>query len=193
MPWEKSFNEADVLDSAMGVFSKKGYDSTSLTDLIQATGINKGSLYNAFKGKKDLFTQSLLRYDAKFRGEYIAELEAMDDPKVAIVRFFDDLVTTTIEDPEKRGCFIVNTAGDIGGHSDEVKRIVVSSMDYVEAFFRRCIEIGQTRGDIPTSIDAQTTAKTLFGLMVAIRLLGRGVFDRSQLEIIAQEAVRLIE
>ncbi len=193
MPWEKSFNESDVLDNAMAVFAKKGYDSTSLADLIEATGINKGSLYNAFKGKKDLFTQALLRYDTQARAGYLAELEAMDDPKAAIKKFYTDLVTTSVEDPDKRGCFIVNTAGDIGGHSDEVKRIVVKSMEHVEAFFRRCIEVGQVRGDIPESVDPQPTAKTLFSLMVAIRLLGRGAFDRPQLEIIARQAVSLIE
>jgi len=193
MPWEKSFNEADVLDSAMAVFAKKGYDSTSLADLIEATGINKGSLYNAFKGKKDLFTQALIRYDTQARAGYLAELEAMDDPKSAIKRFFCDLVTDSVEDPEKKGCFIVNTAGDIGGHSDEVKRVVKNSMEHVEAFFRRCIEVGQARNDIPKSIDPQSIAKTLFSLMVAIRLLGRGIYDRPQLEIIAREAVHLVE
>jgi len=192
MPWEKSFDEGDVLDSAMAVFMKKGYDSTSLADLIEATGINKGSLYNAFKGKQDLFTQALVRYDTQARSAYLSELEAMDDPKVAIERFFRDLIASSADDPEKRGCFIVNTAGDIGGHSDEVKRIVVNSMKHVEAFFRRCIEVGQARGDIPASVEPQATAKTLFGLMVAIRLLGRGAYDRSQLEVIGQQAVRLV-
>ncbi len=192
MPWEKSFDEADVLDRAMAVFSKKGYDSTSLADLIEATGINKGSLYNAFKGKGDLFVRSLLKYDEEHR-QYLAELEAMDDPKTALTTFFDSLVEFTVGDVEKRGCFIVNTAGDLTGHSDKVKDIVCNSLGRLEAFFRRCIEVAQARGDMPRSIEPQSVARALLGLTVAIRLLGRGVFGRPQLEMMAREAIRLVE
>ena len=56
MPWEKTFDIDEAIDRATEVFWAKGYEATSLADLIKATGVNKGSFYNAFGSKKKLFT-----------------------------------------------------------------------------------------------------------------------------------------
>ena len=92
MPWEKSFDEAEVLDKAMHVFWEKGYASTSITDLTTATGIQRGSLYNAFSGKQELFVRSLLKYDTEQRRTLIQKLERMDDPLKAFKFLFDAIV-----------------------------------------------------------------------------------------------------
>jgi len=63
MPWQKCYNENEVLDNAMKAFWSKGYEATSLRDLVKATGINRGSLYNAFPGKRALFMRALDHYD----------------------------------------------------------------------------------------------------------------------------------
>ncbi|MGB1215804.1 MAG: TetR/AcrR family transcriptional regulator, partial [Pikeienuella sp.] len=55
MPWEKSFDLDDATDKAAAVFWAKGYEATSISDLVAAMGINKGSLYNAFGDKRRLF------------------------------------------------------------------------------------------------------------------------------------------
>ena len=55
MPWEKEFDTEVALGNAMRAFWAKGYEATSLADLIKAMNINKGSLYNAYGGKKELW------------------------------------------------------------------------------------------------------------------------------------------
>ena len=60
MPWEKTFDVDVAIDRATEVFWEKGFESASLADLIKATGVNKGSFYNAFGSKKKLFTASLV-------------------------------------------------------------------------------------------------------------------------------------
>ena len=84
MPWEKSFDEEAAIENAMRVFWEKGYEATSIANLIESTGINRGSLYNAFGGKRQLFTLSLLKYDTETRRAFIAQLEALDNPKLAL-------------------------------------------------------------------------------------------------------------
>ena len=86
-----------------------------------------------------------------------------------------------------------NTALEISTHDDEVKNIVTNGIKAIEAFFRRSIEVGQARGEIRQSLDPKATAKTLVALTVAIRVLGRGVFSKTALQGIADEAKRLIE
>lgn len=191
MPWEKTFDEDVAVEKAMQVFWEKGFDSASIADLIDGTGINRGSLYNAFGGKKSLFVKALRKYDVD-RQAMLAGLEALDDPRKAIATFFDSIVANTVADKHHKGCFMFNTALDISTHDDEVKDIVTKGVKAVEAFFRRSIEVGQARGEIPGGLDPSATAKTLLALVVSIRVLGRGVFSEPALQEIADEAKRLV-
>lgn len=191
MPWEKSFDEQDALEKAMLLFWQKGFEPTSMADLINGIGINRGSLYNAFGSKQSLFVKALLKYD-DVRKAMLAKFEALDDPKRAIALFFDEAVSQTVADQDHKGCFLFNTALDIGAHDETVQGIVSNGVREIEAFFRRSIEVGQARKDISTEIDPESTAKALIALVVAIRVLGRGVFAKDALEKIANEAKQLV-
>ncbi len=191
MPWEKSFNVDTAIDDAMQVFWNKGFEQTSITDLLAGTGLNKGSLYNAFGGKQQLFVKALQKYDEE-RHAMFARLEALDDPQQAIGKLFDNIVATTVADREHKGCFLFNTALQINMHGEEVSGIVTKGVKEIEAFFRRSIEVGQARGQIPKELIAEDTAKALLAMTVGIRLLGRGVFTEASLRTIADQAKRLI-
>jgi TetR/AcrR family transcriptional repressor of nem operon len=192
MPWEKSCDEDEAVGKAMKVFWEKGYEPASMADLIAGTGISRGSLYNAFGGKEQLFIKALQKYDTDYRRATLAELEAMDDPKRAIATLFENFVADTVADPEKKGCFLVNTASALTAHGDEVNRIVRNGLRELEGFFRRCIEVAQARKQVPATLDPENTAKGLVGMVVAIRVLGRGMFDESALRTVAAQAQRLL-
>jgi len=191
MPWEKSFNEQDVIEKAMLVFWERGYEATSIANLIEGTGINRGSLYNAFGGKRQLFVQSLLKYDVETRRAFLAELESLDNPRQAFKALFDALVQQAQDDTKKKGCFLVNTSLEFSVHNEEIQRIVTQGFTEFEAFFRRGIEVSQARGEMPLSLDQSATAKALLSLVVAIRVLGRGTYGESALRAIASQASRL--
>ncbi len=192
MPWEKTFDEDAAVGRAMHIFWEKGYEPASMADLIAGTGITRGSLYNAFGGKEPLFIKALEKYDKEHRRALLAELEAIDDPLRAIAALFDGLVAETLADPDRKGCFLVNTASDLATHGEAVNGIVRNGMRELQAFFRRCIEVGQARQQISLAIEPEATAKGLTGMVVAIRVLGRGVFDEASLKTIAAQAQRLL-
>ncbi len=192
MPWEKSFDEDEAVGKAMKVFWEKGFEPASMANLIAGTGITRGSLYNAFGGKEQLFVKALLKYDKDNRRALLAELEAMDDPIRAIAALFDGIVAETVADPEKKGCFLVNTAAEIATHGEEVNRIIRNGLRELEAFLRRSLEVAQVRKQIPVSLDPEATAKDLMAMIVGIRVLGRGVFDEAALKEIATQAQRLL-
>lgn len=193
MPWEKSFDEDDAIAKAMKVFWAKGYEPASMADLIASTGISRGSLYNAFGGKEQLFVKTLRKYDTDNRRAILAEMEAMDDPKNAIAALFDGIVADTLADSEKKGCFLINTASTLASQGEDVNQIVRNGLREIEAFFRRSIEVGQARKVFPQRLDPEATAKALLGMIVAIRVLGRGMYDKPALEAIALQARRLLQ
>lgn len=192
MPWEKSFDEEAALEKAMQVFWSRGFDSASMAELIAETGVNRGSLYNAFGGKQPLFVRALLKYDQERRKTSLALLEALDDPRRAICNFFDNMVASSVADPERKGCFLFNTVAESGTHDAEVNEIVANGLREIEGFFRRSIEVGQARGDIRKDIDPASKARALLALALAIRALGRGPYTETALQMIAEEAKLLI-
>ena len=192
MPWEKSFDPAEAIERAMQVFWAKGYAETSISDLTAATGIQRGSLYNAFAGKRQLFVKALLKYDLEHRRAKMARLEAELEPRAAIRAFFDGLAKETADDPACRGCLLVNTALELPSHDAEVEHIVRDGMRDIEGFFARLIARGQARGDVPAATDADTTAQLLVGLIVGLRVLARGAWTPERLRQIADQAESLL-
>lgn len=192
MPWEKSFSEDEVVKRATRVFWDKGYEAASISDLLEGMEINRGSFYNAFGGKRELFIRALKDYDEGFRRTVLADLEAMDDPKTAFQVFFKMVVDSTVADNEKKGCLLVNTTLELPAHDEEIHQLVGKAMGALESFFRRGIEVAQARGDMPKDIDPAKTASGLLALVVSIRVLGRGLFTEESLAAIAHQAERLV-
>lgn len=192
MPWEKSFDVDLATDKAIAVFLDKGYEGTSVSDLMESMGINKGSLYNAFGSKRELFSRALLRYDMLNRQRELEALSAMEDPKEAIAIFFDSLITSASEDTGKNGCLIVNTALELPNQPDEIGKMVRASLGEVEIFFRDMIIKGRNTGHIPRHVQVSDTATALMSLVIGLRVLSRGTSGPDQLSAIRASALRLI-
>jgi len=99
------FDKDEILHKAMVIFWEKGYEGTSLKDLIEATGLLKGSLYNTFKSKENLFLLCLEKY-----GQYSRSFFYKDgDPKEYLINFFNRLVSEGTNEANSKGCLIMNT------------------------------------------------------------------------------------
>lgn len=192
MPWEKSFDIDHAVKRAMNVFWLKGYEATSMSDLTEEMQINKGSLYNAFGSKKQLFTRALLKFETENRQHRLAKLEAIDDPKRAITLLFEGLISESAADSACKGCFLVNTALELPSHDEDVRTLVVEALDDFETFFKRLIVRGHRQGTIPKNVKAGQTAKSLLSLAIGLRVLARGACEASALHAIKRDAVRLI-
>ncbi|WP_237227874.1 TetR/AcrR family transcriptional regulator [Rubinisphaera sp. JC750] len=192
MPWEKSFDEAEVVDQAMQVFWEKGYAATSISDITTATGIKRGSLYNAFAGKRDLFLQALLKYGNGQRREQIARLEQCDSACEAIFGFLDFIVQTAVNDPNRRGCLLINTSLDYAQYDEEIQRVVTDAFLELTRFFEKQIRRGQRQGEISETIAPRATANSLVSVVVGIQVLGRGAMGKTALQQMAEQAKRLV-
>ena len=192
MPWEKAFNTDAALDQATRIFGKKGYDATSMSDLTEAMKINKGSLYNAFGSKKELFDRALARYDQQNRAARLAELRGWNDPRAAIDALFQGLIDGARNDPAHLGCFVINTAQDLPNQSPEAAKLVRASLDQIKEFFADMIVEGQKQAQISPSVDAEATAQGLLSLFVGMRVLSRGGVEVEVFDAIKASAMQLL-
>ena len=192
MPWKKNFDVDEAIGQVMEIFWEKGYDATSISDLTEATGVKRQSLYNAIGGKEQLFVRSLLKYDAENRRATLASLEAKGTPLLAIRTLFGSVVEESLSDPSKRGCLLVNTAVTLQSQTKEVQLLVDAALTDFRQFFFRLIEHGKVREEIPLEIDSEGAAAGLLGMFIGIRVLARGAFTPQMLRSMADQAVALV-
>ncbi|SCA56531.1 conserved hypothetical protein [Candidatus Terasakiella magnetica] len=192
MPWEKSFDVDEALDRAANVFWMKGFEATSMSDLIKGMGINKGSLYNAFGSKKELFKRVLIKFEEDHQKPALQQLRDIDDPIKSISTLYDWVIAQSMADKEKKGNLIINTALEMPNHDEDIREIVKSAINRLERFFREMVDLGKERGSIPDHIDPDEAAKSLVSLTVGVRVLARGAYDTNGLLAIKNNALRLI-
>ena len=89
MPREKQFDETAVLGKAMEAFWARGYEATSVRDLVEAMGLHRGSIYAAFGGKRSLFLKALRHYETHRRRAWLEALRRRHGPRAAILSVFE--------------------------------------------------------------------------------------------------------
>lgn len=191
MPWEKSYNEADVLDGATRAFWAKGFEATSMSDLVKATGINRGSIYSAFTDKRTLFMRSLQHYDAHYCANFLSSVRNNTRPKQAIIAMFEAVTVDNKDLPG--GCLLVNTALEMSPHDDEIAQYVDSRIAEVENFFHDCVVAAQAEGTIRAKLDARGTAQALLGLMIGVRVLTRAKPHKAAVAAILTQVHTMLE
>lgn len=193
MPWQKKFDVDEVLDKAMQAFWTRGYEATSLHDLVACTGIHRGSLYATYGDKRSLFISALRRYDDVVRHRLTAEFAEQYGPREAIRQLFLAFVSEVSKPGSNRGCFLTNTALELSAHDEEIGSIVAHAQEETEAFFLRMIEKGQQLGEISAPIAPVDTARGLLATLLGLVVLTRSRPDRSLLEAIINDALDRLE
>jgi TetR/AcrR family transcriptional repressor of nem operon len=195
----RGFEESAVLDAVTRAFWAGGYEGTSTRDIVGRTGLTQSSLYNAFGDKRAMFRQALDHYLANTLRERIARLERNPSPERAVAAFFWELLERSFADPLHRGCLLVNSVLEIQREDAELAALVAAELDYIRAFFERCLVrctgIRVRENDGPQaanakSVDPRDGAAQLLSLLVGISVLIRVTPDRAVLTRAIQSALR---
>src|SRR5258708_3722149 len=146
----KDFNEEEVLNKALAIFWQKGYNGTSMQDLVDGLGISRSSMYDTYTDKYSLFIKSLEKYREQTAGEIMQMIKQAESPKAMIKKILQLVVDESLLGKEPRGCFMVNTCVENAPHDKTVAKIVHDNLqDYEEASCRRSTK-GQPMGEITT-------------------------------------------
>jgi TetR/AcrR family transcriptional regulator, transcriptional repressor for nem operon len=186
----REFDQEQVLDAALQTFWRKGYEATSLPDLLEATGLARQSLYNAFGDKRALFLASVRRYADVELGKLS---EALEDGSVrgAIRRVFENVLQSARRDC---GCFLVNTATELLPRDPEVGRVVASAMTRQERAFARALRRGVERGELNlTARRIEQSARFLVGALQGLSVMVKAMPDSPALRDVVAVALRAIK
>jgi TetR/AcrR family transcriptional repressor of nem operon len=162
----KEFDPAEVLEKAMHVFWHKGYEATSMEDLLSAMNINRGSLYDTFGDKHELFLKAMDRYCAG--GGIGNRISILNEPGPAlplIRRFIDAMLEFALSDPLRRGCLITNTVMELAPHEKGIARKVSGRLQMAEEAFFKLLSRAKQEGELAKDKDPRALARVLVMMM----------------------------
>ncbi len=166
------FDRQQVLQSAKLVFWQQGYGSTSITDLVKATGLQPGSLYAAFKNKKSLFLEVLETYS----NEMITEMQALfarhDSAIGAIEAFYTNAAKEMANDESNKGCLIVNSMLELSRQDHEIKDRLNMKCDYIKDFVKNALIYAQQHKELSKDKDPEELASFLMSVLWGLKSYG---------------------
>lgn len=173
----------------MKEFWARGYRDTSVDDLVEATGVRPGSLYNAFHGgKRELFLSSLERYSRLVVPEKLGALERPGASVAEIRAYFDGLVSDLMSEEGRMGCLMVNSTIELAAEDSEVSTVVRGHMARLQRNAERALRNAKRRGEVPRHIDPAAKATQLMATGMGLMVVGKTNPGREVLETIVYTA-----
>jgi len=165
----KGYNREEVLDRAMKLFWRKGYEGTHLQELVEVAGLNRFSLYKEFGGKEGLFLEALDRYldqVMSLMGLLFREPQGLEN--------IQDYFKAALDYPFFHGCFAVNTLVQNPVVPEEARRKVFDFINGGEQVFYTNLKAAKKAGMLRADADPRSLARLLItfdiGLVVSLQL-----------------------
>jgi len=180
----REFDVEEVVGRAMEVFQTNGYEGTSLVDLLEGTGLSRGSLYKAFGDKKTLFLAALDRYTAENSGNLKRNLEA-GHPYEAIQAALFAIAKASSFTSGERGCLVVGSAAEMAGKDPDIKGRLKQTFSRMQGLLKAAIVRGQKQGAINSEQSPDALARYLLCLIEGLGILGKtGRAEKEMVEIV---------
>jgi len=189
----REFDTTEVLDKATHVFWVKGFEATSLNDLIEAMGISKSSFYETFGNKQDLFLSSIDHYATTALEDMVAALESDMPGREVIAQVFLNTANRFITNAEPMGCFLSNSAAELAPDCEPAKEKVVGYFHRAEEAFTKAVERGQKEGTIPSDRDAKALGRFLVSSMNGLQVVGKANQDPQTLKDIVSSIIKALD
>lgn len=190
----KEFDPDAALQAALELFWRRGYEATSMSDLVEHLGIGRASLYATFGSKHELYLKALERYEDARRPDFVRELN-QPGPALPAVRSLVRRFAAESGDAELRlhGCFITNTAAELAPHDATAARRVERNWDGLETALHSTLVRAQAQGELSEGRDPLTLARMLLVLMQGFRVVGKASSDPARVRDAAEQALALLD
>lgn len=178
MPRTKQFKEIEILDKALHIFWCKGFNGTSMQDLIDGLGISRSSLYDTYGDKRALFLTALDKYYKVGSKAMIQKINHSTNIFLTIKELFECMVTSTMEDTFKKGCFIVNATIEMSSHDKEVSTIISANQKDIESAFCIALKKGQAKGEITNKHSAKALSRFIYNATSGLHVSPKAGADK---------------
>lgn len=177
MARSKQYKEEEVIQNALNLFWRNGYEGTSVRMLEKEMGINQFSIYSSFGSKQGVFVESIKAY--KIQLNSIRNILKNSNNGIAgIKQFFYDFLSFTKEDEAGKGCFICNTVSELGNKATpELKIELLKFTEEIKSLFLNNLrqDNSKTEGTIQKEANFLTTS--MLGLSLGSRIQNKAELE----------------
>ncbi|WP_431955386.1 TetR/AcrR family transcriptional regulator [Nocardia lijiangensis] len=169
----KEFDPDVVLDRALQLFWKRGYEATSVADLTEHLGIARACIYATYGRKHELFMKALQRHVEVVDALVTAELARPGPALPAIRGLIDRFVTESCSENRFLGCLVTNAAVELAARDAEVARLVESSWARTETALASALARARAQGELTPDVDPRAMARFLLVFLQGVWVLER--------------------
>lgn len=193
MPRHKEFDREEVVLKAMMVFWNKGYEASSMQDLVDRMKINRFSLYETFKSKHELFLEALQAYYENVAIPFFHRLKDSTEGLKTIESILMELVSRIKSGQSSNGCLMCNTIAELGARKDKRTTIILEkSLKAIEGCFYEALSRARQLGEISKSVNASEYAKVLVGYTTGLLIVAK-VLSEKELRKSVKAAIEAIK
>ncbi len=189
----KSFDQQEVLDKALNLFWEKGYNATSIQDLVDHLGINRASIYDTWGDKRGLYLETLKSYRKKSSNSFLDRLRSNLSSKEILRGFLNDVINEAVEDTCNKGCFLSNSASELANSDSTIFEIFSSNNENMEAVLSELVKDGQEAGEISTDHSPDAIARFMLSNAMGVRIMAKGRKSEKALKDIVNVALSILD
>lgn len=184
----REFDEAKVLDAALCVFWRKGYEGASYADLTEAAGVERPALYSAYGNKEQLFRRAMARYGERYL-EHFPEALARPTSREVVAHLLFATADLNTRFADRPGCFMIN--GVLAGSDDAepVRQALIDARAMAEVQLRDRFVRAKGEGDLPATADPEALAAFVMAVAHGMAVQAKAGFSREKLEAVAAQAL----
>lgn len=182
-----------IVEMTAPVFNEKGYAGTSLTDLTEATGLSKGSIYGNFENKDEV---ALAAFDYNFNkiSQYLREKISQHDHSIMRLKVYPEVYGRFLSIPFlKAGCPILNTATEADDTHPQLRDKVVKALDTWKSSIVNQILRGQMRKEIKSDVNAEEIAILIMSLIEGAVMQAKVTGSSHELQICMKHLSKIID
>ncbi|MGH3244462.1 MAG: TetR/AcrR family transcriptional regulator [Spirillospora sp.] len=189
----KEFDPDEALQRALDLFWERGYEATSMADLVARLGVARASIYATFGGKHELYLRAFEHY-LRTTDPSVAEALSQPGPVLPQVRaLIESYAAESSRGRPRHGCFVVNTAVELAARDPEAARLVEASWTYLEASLTSALTRARAQGELAPGRDPRALARFLVVFLQGLRVLGRAPADDARLHDATREALTIFD
>ncbi|MFG3160464.1 TetR/AcrR family transcriptional regulator [Streptomyces sp. NPDC048232] len=190
----KEFDPDAALRAALELFWERGYEGTSMSDLVERLGVGRASIYATFGNKRELYLKALARYEEGLLPDLLADLSrpgaALPGVRSLVRRYAAE---ASADELRLRGCLVTNTAAELAPHDPVAARRVERNWDQLETVLHSTLTRAAAQGELPAGRDPITLARMLLVLLQGMRVVGKASADPARLRDAAEQALALLD
>jgi len=185
----REFDTDAAVQAAMVAFRRHGYEGTSIQDLVEATGVGRGSLYAAFGSKDGLYLAAVDRYREQYATPLIEVLRNGSPARELLREVLVAVVDDIVQDGSRLACLLVTAAMERVAYDPEIAKRVRATAESLEDTLTEIIAEAQAARHLAEGRDARDLARFLVMTMQGLRVMGAINPDRRSLMAAVEVAV----